>query len=171
MKRRIISQGCKMLLAFLGGVCFGDNLVSKTFETKLRQSQAEVERLNEYFKLLNSWICVKQKGLSVERWLKEHEYKKVIIYGMKEIGTRLYDELIDTDIEIVCCIDQNKDRVLGDFEVIDLNSEIPCADMVIVTPVYHFAAIKRDLQTKVRCPIISFNVLLESVLVNGCQWK
>lgn len=171
MKKKWVKQGIVLILIFLSGMCLGDILVSKKNEQKIKNMRQNIERLKEYFDLMHWWIYVKQRGVTIAQWLEQNGYKKIIIYGMKEIGTCLYNELIDTNIEIVCCIDQNKDNVLGEFDVIDLNDEIPSADMVIVTPVYYFASIKSGLQAKVACPIISFDFLLQNVFVNGCQWK
>ena len=78
---------------------------------------------------------------------------------MKSIGERLYVELMDSDIEVVCVIDQGK-NVLGDFLLLSPDDDIPPIDLLVVTADYYFNDIKAKMEKRVSCPIISLSGLL-----------
>lgn len=119
-----------------------------------------LQKLRMYYQTLNEWLFIKQQNISIADILKEMNYKKVAIYGMKELGQRLYDELYNSEVEVVCVIDQNKDAILGDYEIIGLDDEIPEVDAVIVTAFYYYSEIKNTLKNKVSCPILSLDHII-----------
>lgn len=120
-----------------------------------RSYQEQINKITLYYRILNMWLEMKQKGKSGITYLQERGIKKIAIYGMKELGERFYEEIKNTEIEVVCVIDKNPDDVVGDFWVISPEEEIPDVDAIIVTAEYYFNEISKQLKEKVRCPIYS----------------
>lgn len=117
--------------------------------------QEQLDKITLYYRILNMWLEMKQKGKSGITYLQEKGIKRIAIYGMKELGERFYEEIKNTDIELVCVIDKNPDDVIGDFVVISPEEEIPDVDAIIVTAEYYFSEILKQLKEKVNCPIYS----------------
>lgn len=154
----------KLLVLCLLSGCFGaflfDFFVSPRYEKKCHSLEKQIQKQKEYYELLNYWFFIKQNNISVVSWLKSKGYYKVAIYGMQELGKRLYEELRDTDIEIVCVMDKNQQNILGEYNFVDIDKNIPQIDVVIVTPVLSFFSIQKDLEKLVSCPIMPIEYLL-----------
>ena len=121
----------------------------------LISNQERAEKYLLYYRILNMWLEMKQKGKSGITFLQEKGMKRIAIYGMQELGERLYEEIKNTELEVICVIDKNPDYVIGDFVVISPEEKIPDVDVVIVTAEYYFPEIETKLKEKVNCPIYS----------------
>lgn len=146
-----------MVIAFLSGMLIMDYIITKDISKK--KPDKEIQKWLSYYQILNMWLDLKQQGKSVKRYLEQNGYKRIAIYGMRELGERLYVELVDAGAEVVCVIDQNK-NVLGDFELISPEDDIPQVDLIIVTVEYCFNEIKEKMSQKVTCPILSLSGFL-----------
>lgn len=124
-------------------------------DEKEKELQDKAEKMELYYHMLNMWLEMRQKGKSGVSFLQKKGIKKIAIYGMKELGERLYEEIKGTDIQVVCVIDKNPDEVLGDFVVISPEEEIPDVDAIIVTADYYYWEIKNQLERRVDCPVYS----------------
>lgn len=154
---------------FLVGMFLWDFFVSRRLIKIIEEDRKNYKKLKKYYEFFNYWMYSNQHGVLISQWIKSQGFKKVIIYGMKEFGMRLYDELKSNDIDIVCCIDQNQENIIGEYPFIGLNDEIPEADIIIVTAIHHFQNIKEDLQKKVKYPILSLELVVNCSL--GMQKK
>lgn len=119
----------------------------------------EYNKILRYFKILNIWLAEKQRDRSVVSYMKKKGYSRVAIYGMRELGERLYDELVDGGIEVAYVIDQSN-AVLGDFLLYKPDDELPYVDLIIVTADYYYDEIYQRLHSRVDCPITSISGLL-----------
>ncbi len=117
--------------------------------------QEQMDKILLYYRILNMWLEMKQKGKSAITFLQKKGIRRIAIYGMKELGERFYEEIKNTEIEAVCVIDKSPDSVIGDFTVISPEQEIPDVDAVIVTAEYYYQEIVEQLRGKVSCPVYS----------------
>lgn len=85
----------------------------------------------------------------------QNSYKTVAIYGMKELGERLYDELKDSEIEVKYVIDKNADTIYADVDVIEPEDTLEDVDVIVVTAIHYFDEIEEALGAKVDYPVIS----------------
>lgn len=134
----------------------------KSIRVQITLLEKKREKFRSYYELLNEWLKKQHEKTTLIPYFTEHEYKTIAIYGMGEIGKRLYEELKDSDIKVLYAIDQydSYDEIL-DIKLID--DDLPEVDAVIVTPVADFDEIYSKLSTKVNYPIIS----MEEVIA-GC---
>lgn len=66
-------------------------------------------KLEEYYKLLNKWLSIKINCKEISEYFKIRKMYKTAIYGLGELGKRLYDDLINNkSIDIKYFIDNTK---------------------------------------------------------------
>lgn len=129
----------------------------------------ESPKPNKYLimtKLLNRWIYNKQKNFSISKYLEEREMKQIAIYGMGDVGQRLYDELENSPIEVKYVIDRRAKQIISAVRIIDVDDIFESVDAVIVTAVYDFEEIKQALRLKLKCPIVSLEEIIYGVTNN-----
>ena len=95
MKKGLLTVLGTVLGAVAGGAAIG-NIEGR----KIKSQEKEVEKYRAYYNMLNQWMVLKQEGKSLEKYFIDNGYKTVAIYGMGEMGNRLYEELKGTSIEV-----------------------------------------------------------------------
>ena len=148
-----------MIGAFIAGMLIMDYIVSKDMTKEINKIENDYQKMRLYYYIFNMWLDMKQQGKKLGEYMEKKGYKRVAIYGMKELGERLFIELRDAGIEVVCVIDSNK-NVLGNFTLISPDDEIPSVDLLIITADYYYAEIEKKMREKVDCPILSASGLL-----------
>lgn len=151
-------------IAGLAGMILGGSIVEivekKNKKVKSKNINQNIKRLKSYYDILNKWLSMKQKGESLEKYFIEYGYESVAIYGMGELGKRLYDELKDTNIKVLYGIDKNFGGKYLDIDIKSLDEELPDVDVTVVTAVFAFDEIVSELEDKLSSQIISLNEVL-----------
>ena len=123
---------------------------------KVNQKTAKVDKFKSYYNMLNQWLSLKQEGKSLEKYFVDNGYKIIAIYGMGEMGNRLYDELKDSkEVTIKYAVDQNAASAFSELEVRDTEDELEEVDAIIVTAIFAFDEIEKQLSESASFPIIS----------------
>jgi hypothetical protein len=112
-------------------------------------------KMQQFYEVLVRWVDNRQKNKTISEELSNRGYGKVAIYGMKELGELLYHELENSQIEVSYAIDRNVKASGIDVPVLKPENVTDDVDLIIVTAIYYFDEIKRELCNKVSCPIIS----------------
>lgn len=152
-----------VLSALFGAVAgaAGNNVLS---QKKIDQKTEKVDKFKGYYNMLNQWLLLKQEGKSLEKYFTDNGYKSIAIYGMGEMGNRLYDELKNsTAVEIKYAIDKNAAGTYSELDVIDVDDEMDEVDAVIVSAIFAFDEIEEELSAKTDCPIISLEDVVYEV--------
>lgn len=137
---------------------------SKELYCYIMQLNQLAEKYRRYNNLINEWMQKKNRGISLESFFLNLGLNKIAIYGMSDLGCRLYEELEATSIQVLCGIDQNKKNVFSEVPVIGLEDEIPDGiEAVVVTPYLHFDSIKAALQEKGAKRIFSLEDIIYQV--------
>lgn len=130
------------ILGFVGGVFLG-TIIRKS---NIQEPSEKIEKFKGYYNLLNQWLMIKQQGQNIEEYFTKHNYHKIAIYGMGEIGNRLYDELKDTHITVDCVVDQCNNITGVDLPIYTLNEIDKLeVDAIVVTPIFAFDSISKSL--------------------------
>ena len=87
---------------------------------KAKQIKLQQHKDNRTAFLLSHWIFIKQRNGNLSKYFQEHNYQNIAIKGINEICYRLIDELIDSDINIVCIIGNKKQFSYPNIDVISL---------------------------------------------------
>lgn len=133
-------------------------LNDKTFEEKNEMEK----KLRQYYDLMNYWMKMIAEGKTIHSWLEDKQYKNIVIYGMGELGNRLYEQIKNMNI-VAYAIDQNPISIFKDLNVVSEVLESKTVDAVIITPVYDFGSIKSKLASKFDCDIISLEDMIYDI--------
>lgn len=150
MRKEVIAS-----VSMLLGVSVGATAM-KTYHNKKQLKGSEtLQKMGQFYDLLVRWLSIKQQGNSLSTYFLKNGYKTIALYGMKELGERLCDELKGSEIEIKYIIDKNAQAIYSDIDVVTPEAPLDKVDAIVVTAVYYFEEIEEQLEGKVNCPIIS----------------
>lgn len=117
-----------------------------------------------YYRLLEKWMTLHEKGGSVTKYFVQSNRKNIIIYGLGNMAHHLLEDIKESDINVVCAIDRGAINKYSSFPVITLEEKIPNADCIIITPVYDEEAIREKIGKLTSIPLISLSDVLEDCL-------
>lgn len=120
-----------------------------------------VNKYQSYYKLLLAWLTSMENGQSICNYLKEKGYINIAIYGGRDIGEHLINQLANTGISVDYIIDRSINQAnICQIPVYSMNDKLITVDAIIVTPIWDYENIKEQLLGKVDCPIISIKDIL-----------
>lgn len=154
MKKRIITA---LIAASAGVSALTTGII---LNKKIVERNEGAKKVHELYMAFDRWLQIRQTGKSLVEYFQRYNYKGVAIYGMKELGERLYDELKGSEIEVSYIIDKNADIIYADVDVITPDKELPPVDIIVVTAIYYFDEIEEMLREKVDCPVVSLDDIL-----------
>lgn len=146
-----------LLVGGLIGFVSGKYLLNKGVTEKIKK----VDKFKSYYSMLNEWMCLKNNGKRLDKYFINKHYNNIAIYGIGEMGKRLYEELHNTNVKIIYAIDKNAaDNPYPDLEILTLEDKLEKVDVIVVTATFDYDKIETQLSEKINCRIIS----LEDVL-------
>lgn len=151
-----------IFLTFIGafiGAGFTLNEAGKIMLKKQKMSDKHLA----LFLMMNQWVKVKQEGKSLKDYFEKYGYKKIAVYGMSYAGETLCRELKDSDVKVVYGIDRSADKIRTDIELKTPEEELPEVDAVVVSVVYYFDEIEKELKQKMNCPVLSLGDIVYEV--------
>lgn len=147
-------------LAAVLGASAGAIAVKSMQRPKAIRRADHTKKMTEFYQLLIEWLRLKQEGKSLTAFFEQNNYKTVAIYGMKELGERLYDELKDSSVEVKYMIDKNADTIYADVDVVEPEDTLEEVDVIVVTAIHYFDEIEEALAEKVDYPVISLEDII-----------
>lgn len=117
-----------------------------SFQVELLQK--ENERYKKNWMMLESWLCLKEKGVRFERYFMNRGIKTIAIYGMGLMGRHLFFELLGSNIEVAYGIDQQGQNLNKDLCVYRPDEEFPSVDAVIIAVAFSYEDIANMLKKK-----------------------
>ena len=146
-----------IIIVFILGIAVGDLLVSKIINKEYENGK----KLSYYYFFSSQWLRLRQNGYSLAGYLLEQGISKVAIYGIAELGQRLYDELVESGIKVEYIIDNNPNVIFYDYKIVSMKDDFLPVDAIIVTPILFYDEIKNEIKKKkISYPIISLELLL-----------
>lgn len=130
---------------------------------QIKEMTEGAAKVHKLYMAYDQWLRIRQEGKTLVEYFEKQGYKTVAIYGMKELGERLYDELQESDIMVEYIIDKNADAIYADVDVITPEEELKAVDVIVVTAIYYFDEIEEMLSDKVDYPIVSLEDILFEV--------
>lgn len=158
MKNGFIATITSMLGA-TAGVVITQKINNKT----INQKEEKINKFKSYYNLLNQWLCLKQENKNLSEYFQNNNFHTLAIYGMGELGNRLYEELKTTSAEIKYAIDKNAFSTYSELNVFDLEDVDPNAspvDVIVVTAIFAFDEIEIELKSRYSCPIVSLEDII-----------
>ena len=111
---------------------------------------------NKYlYRTAIQYINIERKGTGIIRRLEEKGYYSIAVYGLSHLGKCLVDQLKDST-NVLYGVDGGTVSFRYDIPIYAPADDLPEVDAIIVTPVFSYEDIRRSLEKKVTCPILSF---------------
>lgn len=165
MKKGIITA-ISSIIGIMAGVVIGGIGIGYLKQQKINSKDEKIDKFKGYYNLLNQWLMIKQNGKSLESYFIDKGFKSVAIYGMGEMGVRLYDELKGTNVSVKYAIDKNASEIYTEIEALGMDGdldEINDVDIVVISATFAFNEIEEKLKKKVNVPIISLEEVVYEV--------
>ena len=159
MKKGTITGLSLLLGASTGAAAVGLNQKKKNAAT-----DDLLQKMAEFYRLLLKWLEIEQKGHSIRSFFTGNGYKTIAIYGMKELGERLLDELKDSEVEVKYIIDKKADTMYADVDIVTPEEPLEEVDAIVVTAIHYMDEIEEMLEQKVDYPILSLTEIVDEVL-------
>lgn len=126
--------------------------------TIIDRQKGRLDKFIKYFGLMDRWLWLKLQNKDIKEFFEAKNYHKIAIYGLGEIGNRLYEELSRTsDIRVAYAIDSRADKKRTPLKVYKPEEALPDVDVIVVSVNYIFDEIAQLLSDSVNCPVISID--------------
>ncbi len=143
-------------IGFVGcGFAAGALCITRLKNKVIKTKEDKIDKFRNYYDVLNHWMELKQGGKSLEEFFIRNNYRTIAIYGMGEMGCRLYSELMDSSIEVKYAIDQKADTAFTELKVVTIDEELEDVDVIVVSATFAFDDVKHRLSELVNCPVVS----------------
>lgn len=151
------------LAGIVAGAAAGGIAAGSASSKKIKELMDGHAKVHELYMAFDQWLRIRQEGKTLVDFFERNHYKTVAIYGMKELGERLYDELEGTGVTVKYIIDRNADTIYADVDVVTPDDELEPVDVIVVTAIYYFDEIESMLSEKVDYPVVSLEDILYEV--------
>lgn len=125
-------------------------------------TERELQKFKQFYHLLTSWMLNTQAG-SVSEVLKSMDVNTVAVYGYAELGRILRNELEKGGIKVKYVIDKKITSDSDNLTFYKPQKNLPPADIIIVTAVFYFEEIKKELESLGYEKIISLSYLVDKL--------
>lgn len=157
-----MNRKIRYILLFFLGVTSGYIIFWSINQKKLIEKDKRIDKFVNYFKVMDRWMLLKETNNNPSDILGKMGYNNVAIYGMGKLGQHLLEDLKKTDVKVKYGIDKKVDSISLGLDILPVSSDLPYVDAVIITPVYDFDNIEKELKGKINFPLLSLEELLYS---------
>lgn len=147
------------------------SIVEKNFphmKGKIEQEIAEQYKLAKNQKTqeyLSDFLALKQKNKSIIKFLKDNGINKIAIYGYQYLGQRLLAELENSDIQVCYVIDRDHSFLNIKVPLKYIDDVLDPVDAIIVTPIFEFYDIKKNLENLLETQVISIEDIINTMYI------
>ena len=129
----------------------------RKYLNKVSMSNEYGNKMKRFYSLLIEWMKLKQEGRNLAEYFYDRGYKSIAIYGMKELGKLLLEELKESNVTVRYAIDRMADSLKNEdtIEIKGLNGRFEGIDVVVVTAIQYFNEIEQDISGMTDAEIIS----------------
>lgn len=143
------------------GVIAVGSLSFRHYKKRIEELKDKLTKEYEFYGILVKWLRIHNSDKTVVEYFADHGYRNAAIYGMRELGECLYDELSKSQsVSVEYIIDSNTDIVYRGKRAISPEDELPNVDVIVVTAMHYYDSIKEKLANKTDCMIISIEDVL-----------
>lgn len=128
--------------------------------------EIQAEQYKKLFALANEWLFLKNVDKSLIDHVSIRENHRFVVYGLSEIGKRIIEELQKSGKEIAYVIDRNAPVYFADFDILTLEDKLPEADLIIVSVIREYEAIKSALMSKGFKNVISIEKIIDDLWID-----
>lgn len=125
-----------------------------------REQNGRTDKNVYYLRLMDQWMTLKERGVSIVDRMVNAGYKKVAIYGYGMLGRHLLQEMHNSKVAAEYIIDMQKEKLHTDLKTYLPCDDLPEVDAVIVSATYYYDEIYRNLKKKGISKVISLETIL-----------
>lgn len=115
-------------------------------------------------KLFNQWIINDINHKTLSEYLKKKGYNVVGIYGVGDVGKRIIDDLLYSDITVKYAIDINASNLYyKDIDIFKPSEILPESDAIIISAIYCFDDIQKRILKGTKTPLISIEEIIYNI--------
>lgn len=155
--KKIISLGLAALTGIGMGAFAGGKFIGGQYEKHCEIISKQADQFSEFYTLMQQWVKVYQSGCTLENYFKKNNYRRIAVYGMGEMGYMVLKELEGSGVEVAYCIDRNADNVFAQIDVRRPDGKLAPVDVVVVAVVQFYDEVKKALDGKLECPVVSLS--------------
>lgn len=123
-----------------------------------------LEKYTSFYYLMNHWMKLLERGISISTYFTENNYSQIAIYGNGDIGKHLITQLENDKKNIICIIDRAnvfyKDNT---YKINDDTVSLIMPDIIVVTPIMEYLSIKSELKNYFNTKIVSIEEIVLSL--------
>lgn len=129
----------------------------------IERIEKQETRTRKITNCLDYWMYLKEKQISLAKYLERFSVKTVAVYGLGILGKHLLEEFNDSSIEIKYIIDQKSDlkhpeyKIIHPIQIDEIGDNV---DAIIITPVWEFETIYKDIKAKTDVKIFSIEEII-----------
>ena len=159
-----------LLASFVVGIGLSSIIWKKIYISRLNEileKKRDIdEKWSEFYVILNQWWLIKQNGHSLVEYFEKKSIKSVAVYGIKELGLHLVDELKYSGVSVSYIIDNNSEanNSIGEISIIKPEGKLPATDAVVVTAIHYYAEIEDMLSKNNNMRIINLQDVVYETL-------
>jgi hypothetical protein len=117
-----------------------------------------MEMMEEFYRTLNQWMTLIEKGENIDGVISSvGNVHEIAIYGMGDMARHIMVALKETDIRIVCVLDNNEYECYDGIEITKIENCSKKVDLVIYTNPLEEDLVIEKLKTKFGCPVIGLS--------------
>ncbi len=150
-----------------------NNLLSHAEKEMIENREAACVYSFRYTDIITTydyWLYLESRNYKIADFLRERGYFKIGIYGIGAVGSRLYEVLADSDVEIMFAMDRRAKKFVCSIPVLrleDVKAEdyMKQVNAIIVTAQSAFESIKKKIEERNHeVLVLSFkSILLEMI--------
>lgn len=144
-----------IFLAILTVVLISHFRLVDQYKEAFEEERDQKIKMTEFYDILIRWMELRQEEKVLSGWFKRNGYKRIAVYGMRELGVLVYNELLLEKLDVICAIDRNCESLNLDIAVIKPGDDLPDIDVIIVTAPHYYEQIKNELENITRADIVS----------------
>lgn len=126
----------------------------------------EQAKATAYYNLMNKWLFLRNNNISILDYFELNDSKSYAIYGFGEMGKRVIEEFQIKGVTFSYVVDKQADCYFTDFIMKSLGDKLPDADVMIVSQIYEYDSIFKELSIKFGGEIVSLEKIINSLWIS-----
>ena len=124
------------------------------------------DKFESYLNLLDNWMILKERNISLDGYLNKKGYQKIAIYGYGIFGRHLETDLVRSkQVELVCIVDKRKDKFKAKVSTFLPSEDLPEFDVLVVASYYFYNEIEKEMRSD-SYDIISVETMIKDVFLS-----
>lgn len=153
------------IFGLLSGALIGGYYIGHKYCLMMEFARWQANKNLSIIRLYDAWMMAKENGIGIGGYLSQKNIFSIAIYGMDYRGIRLFHELKDTSVVVRYGVDRNPQTRIEGLEILQPDDmERGSVDAVVVTAIFAFDEIKKDLESRGFGKIISLDEIIYDLI-------